>query len=93
MAHVGFVADETVNHVGPRRGGDRSSPKPGEPVAGLRGVDRLVVGDQLWEWQVMPGPPMVLHGTGDRIAGLASFVNPRLGCDWQEESRQSAGDR
>lgn len=28
----------------------------------------------------MPGPPMVLHGTGDRIAGLASFVNPRLGC-------------
>ncbi|CCH75956.1 hypothetical protein BN12_10103 [Nostocoides japonicum T1-X7] len=32
-------------------------------------------------------------GTGDRIAGLASFVNPRLGCDWQEESRQSAGDR
>ena len=53
----------------------------------------MVVGDQLWEWQVMPGPPMVLHGTGDRISGLASFVNPRLGCDWQEESRQSAGDR
>lgn len=39
-------------------------------------------GDQFWECDYRSGSVMVLHGNGDRIDWLASFVDSRLGSEW-----------
>lgn len=43
-----------------------------------------VRGDQLWEGEWRPGALMILHGTGDEITWLATFVDPRIVGDGED---------
>jgi len=44
------------------------------------------LGEQFWQDQWRPGALMVLHGTGDRITWLATFVDPELVGGWPDDS-------